>query len=138
MSVHIPIVLHSFDLICSSVRGVMPTARLADGHLVLVLVHACSRPQYLRFLLKMAAGDVRPGVLPFVSVHNVTAVQVGCHLVMHTGYMISGVLSVTRMHRPRGIIECFRIRQVAQSGCGITTYSENNAGGIRRQLNVGN
>ncbi len=51
---------------------------------------------------------------------------------------ISGVLRVTRMHRPRGIIECFRIRQEAQSGCGITTYSERNAGSIRRQLNVEN
>ncbi len=27
-------------------------------------------------------------------------------------------------------------RQVAQGGCGITTYSESNAGSIRRQLNV--
>ncbi len=50
---------------------------------------------------------------------------------------VSGVLRVTRMHRPRGIIDCFKIRQVAQSGCGITTYCESNAGSIRRQLNVG-
>ncbi len=65
--------------------------------------------------------------------------------VMHRSYgssskqqYISGVLRVTRMHRPRGIIECFRISQVAQSSCGITTYCESNAGSIslRRQLNV--
>ncbi len=28
-------------------------------------------------------------------------------------YFFSGVLRVTRMHRPQEIIECFRIRQVA-------------------------
>ncbi len=57
-------------------RGAAPTAHLADGRLVLVLVRRCSRLQYLRFLLLLAKGGVVPGALPFVDVIKVTGVRV--------------------------------------------------------------
>ena len=62
---------------CRSTRGLMPSAHLADGRLVLVLVRKCSRLQYFRFLLRLSHTGVWPGMLPYVDVLHVTSTQVG-------------------------------------------------------------
>ena len=59
-----------------SVSGVVPSAALADGRLSLVLVHKCNHIQYLRFLLMLARGGLRPGLLSFVEVVSVDGLQV--------------------------------------------------------------
>ncbi len=61
---------------------------------------------------------------------DLRAMRSNCKIAIHSGCL-------TRMHRPKAIMECSRIRQVAQRGCKITTCSESNASHASRLFNIG-
>lgn len=61
---------------CRSQQGVVPSAHLADGRMVLVMIKNCNMLRYLHFLVLLARHGISTGMLPCVEVVAVSDVKV--------------------------------------------------------------
>eukprot|EP00877_Chromochloris_zofingiensis_P010465 jgi/Chrzof1/5672/Cz16g11060.t1 len=101
-----------------SQQGVVPSAHLADGRMVLVMIKNCNMLRYLHFLVLLARHGISTGMLPCVEVVAVSDVKVEPSG-RQSHWNIDGELmadnSVT-MHVDRGCLNVFArgIEQPAQ------------------------